>query len=149
MKNEECLICEKHKNDVDIVFQDSIVSVSHIVRHPESSDNYLGYYIVESRRHFRGMYDATDEEMAIIGKMLKSLSKALINVLDAAHVYAFVIGEGLYHFHVHVVARYKDAPKQYWGASVDEWPDAPRGTVQDVKELNEKVQIELLKTYHA
>jgi histidine triad (HIT) family protein len=147
MENEKCFICEKHENGVDIVFQDSMVSVSHMVRHPDSSDNYLGYYMVESMRHFRGMYDATDEEMAVIGKMLKELSKALMDILNAAHVYAFVIGEGLNHFHIHVVARYKDAPREYWGPSVDEWPDAPRGTLQDVRNLNEKIRNEILKTY--
>ena len=42
MGDEKCFICEKHKNVVDIVFQDSMVSVSHMVRR---SDNYLGYYM--------------------------------------------------------------------------------------------------------
>lgn len=145
VENEKCFICEKHNNGTDIVFQDSLVSVSHLVRHLDKSDNYLGYYMVESIRHFRGMYDATEEEMVAIGKMLKVLSNALMNVLDAAHVYAFIIGEGLNHFHVHVVARYKDAPREYWGPSVDEWPNAPRGTLQDIKNLNEKIRNEILK----
>ena len=149
MENEKCLICEKHNNGVDIVFQDSMVAVSHLVRHPDSPDNYLGYYMVESMRHFRGMYDATDEEMAAIGKMLKSLSKALMNIIDAAHVYAFVIGEGLYHFHIHVVTRYKNTPREYWGHSVDEWPDAPRGTLQDIRDLNQRIRNEILKTYQS
>ena len=81
MGDEKCFICEKHKNVVDIVFQDSMVSVSHMVRR---SDNYLGYYMVESIRHFKGMYDATDEEMKAMGKMLKTLSKALMNILNGA-----------------------------------------------------------------
>lgn len=149
MENEKCFICEKHKKGIDIVFQDSMVSVSHMVRHPDGSNNYLGYYMVESIRHFRGMYDATDEEMAAIGKMLKVLSKSLMDILDAAQIYAFVIGEGLMHFHIHVVARYKDAPKEFWGPPVDEWPDAPRGTVHDVRNLNEKVRCEILKGYQS
>jgi len=145
--NEKCFICEKHENGVDIVFQDSMVSVSHMIRHPDNSENYLGYYMIESMRHFRGMYDATDEEMAVIGKMLRGLSMSLMNVLGAAHVYAFVIGEGLDHFHIHVVARYKDAPREYWGPSVDEWPDAPRGTIQDIRNLNEQVRNEIFNTF--
>lgn len=145
MENQKCYICEKHKNSADIVFQDSVVSVSHMVRHSDDSDNYMGYYMVESMRHFCGMYDATAEEMSAIGKMLNVLSKAMMNILDAAHIYAFVIGEGLNHFHIHVVARYKDAPREYWGSSVDEWPEAPRGTIQDIRNLNEKIRDEILK----
>ena len=147
VENEKCFVCEKHEKGVDIVFQDSMVSVSHVVRNIDSSDNYLGYYVVESMRHFRGMYDATDEEMAAIGRMLKELSKALMDILNAAHVYAFVIGDGMYHFHVQVVARYKDAPREYWGPAVDEWPEAPRGTLQDIRKLNEKIRDTIVKSY--
>lgn len=144
--SKECLICKKHQNDVDIVYQDDMVSVSHMVR-PNDTNNYLGYYMMESIRHFRGMYDATEAEMAAVGKMLKALSKAMMEVLGAAHVYAFIIGEGLNHFHVHVIARYKDAPREYWGPTVDEWPEAPRGSMQDIRILNTKIKEKLIETY--
>lgn len=49
-----------------------------MIRHPDDSDNYLGYYMVESMRHFHGMYDATDRKMEEIGKMIKYLSKAIM-----------------------------------------------------------------------
>lgn len=35
--------------------------------------------MAESMQHFRGMYDAADEEMAAIGKMLKSLGKTTLS----------------------------------------------------------------------
>lgn len=38
---------------------------------------------------------------------------------------------------------------QFWGPPVDEWPDAPRGTVHDVRNLNEKVRSEILKVYQS
>lgn len=145
---KDCLICQKHINKTDIVYQDDFVSVSHMTRRMDEADNYLGYYMVESMRHFKGMYDAADDEMAAIGKMLKALSKAMMDVLDAAHVYAFIMGDGIPHFHVHVVARYKDAPREYWGPKVDDWPDAPRGTIDDVRTMNEKIRQKLLKIYN-
>lgn len=143
MNDDNCIICNKHKDNLHIVYQNQFIAVSHYVKYPKDSNNYLGYYMVESKRHFRGIYDATDEEMIEIGKIVKLLSKALMNVLDAGHVYVFVIGEGVDHFHAHVIARYKNAPKEYWGPKVDEWPDAPRGTVNDIWKLDEKIFKEL------
>lgn len=48
------------------------------------------------------------------------------------HVYAFVYGDAVPHLHVHLLGRYPGTPEEYRGASVDEWPDAPRGDAQEV-----------------
>lgn len=61
------------------------------------------------------------------------LSRALVAVLGADHVYAFVIGDQVQHVHVHVVARYPGAPPEYRGPRVDEWPEAPRGAKRSVR----------------
>jgi histidine triad (HIT) family protein len=37
------------------------------------------------------------------------------------------MGDGVPRVHVHVIGRYPDAPREYWGSKVDEWPQAPRG----------------------
>lgn len=140
-----CIICAKQANSPDIVWQDEMVSVSHMVRHPDRADNYLGYYMLETRRHVKGMYDASEEEMAAVGVMLRRLSRAMKEVLGAAHVYAFFIGEGVDHLHAHVVARYPDTPRAYWGPSVDEWPEAPRGTLEEIRALDAKMRLALRK----
>ena len=53
----------------------------------------------------------------------------------ADHVYAAVIGHGVDHFHLHVIARYPGTPRQYWWTRVDEWPGAPRGDADAVAAL--------------
>ncbi|WMJ76178.1 MULTISPECIES: hypothetical protein [unclassified Sedimentibacter] len=40
LDNKKCIICEKYNKGVDIVYQDSSVSISHMVRHTDKSDNY-------------------------------------------------------------------------------------------------------------
>lgn len=140
-----CIICAKQANSPDIVWQDELVSISHMVRHPDGTDNYLGYYMLETRRHVKGMYDATEEEMAAVGVMLRRLSRAMKQVLGAAHVYAFFIGEGVDHLHAHVVARYPDTPRAYWGPAVDEWPEAPRGSLKDIRKLDADIRNVLLE----
>ncbi len=147
MDCEKCFICKKHEDNKDIVFQNDILYVSHYIPHPDSDDNYLGYYFIETKRHFKGMYNATDEEMYAIGIMLKNISKALMTLPNMEHVYSFVIGEGIEHFHIHIVGRYKNTPKEYFGPQVDEWPNAPRGNTYEITKLNEHIQSDLIKNY--
>ncbi len=141
---ENCIICKKHKENIDVVYKDDLIYISHYIKHPEDTGNYLGYYMIESIRHFTGLENVSDIEMEMLGKAQRSLSKALKNVLDVERVYAFVIGEGVDHFHIHVVGRYRNAPRNYWGPSVDDWPEAPRGDINKIRELNDSIKKELI-----
>lgn len=143
MNNEICLICKKHVVNIGAVYQDELLYVSHYIPYPDKDDNYLGYYFIESKRHFKGMYNATNEEMSEIGIMLKNISKALMTVPNIEQVYSFIIGEGIDHFHIHVIGRYKNTPREYYGSRVDDWPDAPRGNINEITMLNEHIKSKL------
>jgi diadenosine tetraphosphate (Ap4A) HIT family hydrolase len=71
--------------------------------------------------------------------MSSLIAHALKEELMAEKVYAFVIGEGVAHFHMHLLPRYPDTPREYWGSKVDEWPDAPRGGEAEISELCTKL----------
>jgi diadenosine tetraphosphate (Ap4A) HIT family hydrolase len=120
-----------------------MIYVSHYVPNPGKDDNYLGYYLVEVKRHINGVYDASDEEMSAIGITIKKLGKALMTIPGMAHVYSFIIGEEVDHLYAHVIGRYKDTPREYWGPKVAEWPEAPRGDAEAIRKLNYKIQSEL------
>jgi len=45
--------------------------------------------------------------------------------------------------HVHVVARYPGAPREYWGVHVDEWPDAAHGGAKKMEALCERLRAHL------
>lgn len=143
LTKNDCLICKKHKENRGAVFQNDLIYVSHYIPDPDKADNYLGYYFIEVKRHIKGVYDASDEEMTAIGLMIKKLGKALMTIPNMEHVYSFIIGEGVDHLHVHVIGRHKDAPREYWGPKVDEWPEAPRGNADAIRDLNYKIQNEL------
>ena len=110
MSNKNCLICEKHNDNTEAVYQDEILFVSHYIPYPDRVNNYLGYYFIETKRHFKGMYNATDEEMSALGIMLKNISKALMTIPEIEHVYSFIIGERIDHLHVHL-----NTPEKYYG----------------------------------
>ena len=55
----------------------------------------------------------------------------MMAALDIEHVYAFVLGHHVAHFHLHLFPRYRGAPREYWWPRLEEWPDAPRGGESD------------------
>ena len=84
----------------------------------------LGYVIVASRRHVRGLYDLDDAEAAAFGPLLIRIQRAQMAALGADHAYAFVLGDKVPHFHAHVVPRYADPPAHLRGGRLFHATDA-------------------------
>ena len=137
---DECFICAKHAGGVPggEVAADEFMVVSHLplsTPSGSSDDVYLGYLFVGPRRHVAELGDLTAPESSSLGQFMSSASHALQASEGADHVYAAVIGHGVEHLHVHLIARYPGAPREYWWMRVDEWPDAPRGGAAEVEAL--------------
>lgn len=146
MEQRACFICRKHRGAEAVpggpIYQDDLVYVSHAA--PSGDEQaYLGWCLVEPRRHAPGLADLADEEGRVIGLLVARLSRALKAELDAEHVYAFVLGHHVEHLHVHVIVRHPGAPREYWGVRVDEWPDAPRGDETRVAALVARLRARL------
>jgi diadenosine tetraphosphate (Ap4A) HIT family hydrolase len=138
----DCFICAEHR-DPDalaggVIAADEHAVVTHLqltVPSGTSESVYLGYLMVESRRHAASLADLRPEEAASVGRLAAVAAAALRASEGAEHVYAAVIGHGVDHFHMHVIARYPGTPREYWWTRVDEWPDAPRGGAAEIAAL--------------
>jgi histidine triad (HIT) family protein len=136
----DCFICQKHRGELPIpgglIYEDDLLAVCHL-QLPEGEPNrtYLGYLIIENKRHVPGLAELTVEEAQALGLMASRLARALKESECAEHIYQFVIGHGVAHMHIHIVPRYPGAPRQYWGTHVDEWPEAPRGGLPEIEAL--------------
>lgn len=143
MSSEACFVCQKHRGEVDIaggaIYEDALVYVG-AARPDAEGRTYLGYVFVETKRHVPTLSDLTPEEGAALGRQVARVSQALREVLGVVHMYAFVLGEHAPHVHIHLIGRYPDAPQEYWGTRVDEWPEAPRGTHAEVEALCERLR---------
>jgi diadenosine tetraphosphate (Ap4A) HIT family hydrolase len=135
----DCLICKKHRGEEKLfggfIYEDDLIEISHSVFWGDEKAHYLGHIFIETKRHVAEYADLTDEEAQRIGLYVKRVSKALLNTLDVDHVYSFLIVDGVPHVHVHVIGRYRGAPRGYWGSKVDEWPDAPKGSETEIEAL--------------
>src|SRR6478609_7922602 len=126
----ECLVCRKHRGEIEVpggeLAGDEVATVAHVPRLDGEAETYLGWFVVEPRRHTPARGTATDEEAASIGVLVARAARAL-GAEGAEHVCSFVLGHGVPHLHVHVVGRGPGTPREWWGVRLPEWPDARQG----------------------
>lgn len=138
----DCFICRKHSGAAFVpggfIYEDEYFHAMHLFAEP--APTYLGYLMVESNRHVPGMADLSDEEAQAAGLLVTRLSRALKAIEGAEHVYVFVLGNAIPHLHIHVVARYPGTPREYWGTSISEWPEAPQGGDAEIAAVSRRLR---------
>jgi diadenosine tetraphosphate (Ap4A) HIT family hydrolase len=145
----ECFVCRKHRGEISVpggvIYQDDLIYVSHAQLWGDEKGHYLGHLFVEPKRHTPELADLAEEEAQVIGLHVSRLARVLMHTEGVEHVYSFVIGDGVPH--VHVIGRYPGAPREYWGAKVDEWPEAPRGNETEIEQVAARVRAFLREHY--
>ena len=135
----DCLVCRKHRGEVAVpggaIYEDDLIFVSHAQLWRDEKEHYLGHVFVETKRHVAEVADLTDQEAQAIGLYTSRIARALLHSQNMEHIYIFVIGDGVPHVHYHVIGRYPGAPREYWGARVDEWPEAPKGNETEIEKV--------------
>ena len=144
--SESCFICNKHAGHIatsgKMIYEDDYVYVGHIDR--EGKPNYLGHIMIDLKRHTPSLADLTIEEAKALGVIMARTSKALKESENAEHIYSLVSGNSVPHLHMHIVARYPNTPKEYWGPmEVYDWQDAPMGDNDQVVALCDRIKIHL------
>lgn len=149
--SNECLVCRKHRGDVDVpggvIYENDLIYISHAQLWGNEKENYLGHVFVEPQRHMAEVADFTDEEAKIIGLYTSRIAKALLNTEGMEDIYIFVIKDGVPHVHYHVIGRYPGAPREYWGLNVNEWPQAPKGNESDFEKAADRLRAFLMENY--
>lgn len=135
----ECLVCRKHRGETALpggaIYEDELVFISHAPLWGDEQDHYLGHLFIEPKRHVAELAGLSEAEAQAIGLHTSRAARALMAIAGVEHGYAFVIGDGVPHVHVHVIGRYPGAPREYWGPRVDDWPEAPRGGEAEIARL--------------
>jgi len=141
---QDCMVCQKQRGEILIpggsIFENELLFISHALPFGKEKDHYLGHIFIETRRHIPEISELTASEAEMIGLYTQKVAKALMETLGMVHIYSFVIGDGIPHVHVHVIGRYPDAPREFWGPRVDEWPDAPRGADEEIMRVTDRLR---------
>jgi diadenosine tetraphosphate (Ap4A) HIT family hydrolase len=145
----DCFICRKHRGEVALaggpIHADDLLFAAHAWETPHGvpEDVYVGRVFVETKRHAAAFADLSAEEAAAVGVLASRLSRAMRNALGADFVFAAVIGTGVPHFHLHLVARYPETPADVPWHGVDEWSGAPRGGEDEIAAASERIRAAL------
>lgn len=118
--NASCPICERQKTLKPIYENDHW-----IVRH-SSETNIVGYVLIEAKRHFLDIAEATTNECAGYGDILQKVSKGIKRLIKPERVYTFTLGEVVPHHHVHVIPRTNQLPRSYRGRGILTYPLEPK-----------------------
>lgn len=143
MMGESCFICNKHSGKVQtagvMIYEDEYLYVGHIDQGGKPC--YLGHLMIDIKRHVPTLGDMNMDEAKAFGMMMARVSKALLEIEKAEHIYSYVMGHAVPHLHMHLVPRYPNTPKEYWGPmSVYDWPEAPMGDQKEVVELCHRIK---------
>jgi diadenosine tetraphosphate (Ap4A) HIT family hydrolase len=103
----ECLICDQFI-ERDRVRGEIIDEIIHI-RHGQSNESLLGYFIIEPIRHVERWSDLTSKETIKIMDIIFKLEKKLIKLLPIERLYTVIISEKVKHFHIHLVPRWENS----------------------------------------
>ena len=131
-----CLICEKHKKDFPVIFEGEHFYLSHYNTSKDTPKVYRGHLFVEPKRHIITVAELTKEESQEMGWLIAMGGKAVMEVLQPEHLYQFNLGHQVDHLHLHLVPRYKNTPKEFWGGrKLHEWSEADRIGSAEVDKL--------------
>ncbi|MCI0573144.1 MAG: HIT family protein [Myxococcaceae bacterium] len=113
--NSPCLGCAIAQGTVRPV-GGVLVRASGLVLHGVASPSPLpGWLVLTSEEHVRGLWDLPEAAARELGPLASRAARALREALRAEHVYAFVLGDVLHHFHLHLVPRFADTPAHLRG----------------------------------
>lgn len=139
-----CLFCDIQQGHPPAVggsvYADDLVYAYHW---DEEGRGYLGHLVLITRRHAPDFAALTPAEAEVVGLLIARLSSALKVCAGAEKVYAVFYGEVTPHLHIHLTARYRDAPPEYLRWHAEEWPDAPRGDADAIAALCERLHAAL------
>jgi diadenosine tetraphosphate (Ap4A) HIT family hydrolase len=100
-----CVICEKHRNISEKVYENDII----IVSHGPIESQLIGYFYIEPKRHVEDWDHFNDKELIEIGRMQQKVTKLLKQELKADRVYSVTISEAVRHLHFHLIPRGADS----------------------------------------
>jgi len=127
-----CQLCTKAPSypSERVIYSDA----SWILRHSDETD-ILGYLLLQSKRHFLDLSEATKEECTTYGGILGSAMDCIREATDCERVYTFSLAEAVPHFHVHIIPRSKDFNLQYKARGIMSYPIEPTASNADVKKI--------------
>ncbi len=140
------MVCEKHKDFDQVTGVPIAEGEGFVVSHFPIIDGQKankGHLLIEAKRHIVAADEISEAEAQALGLLICKSIKLLTKFLGAEHAYVFRINDKVAHFHFHIVPRFKNTPKEYWGHKITEWPDATKLDHDQVRSLSKELRLQI------
>jgi len=138
----DCFICKKHRALSEytgpIIFEHGGLTLTHFPSVPDEKA-VEGWLIVEPRRHIEHMSEMNEAESAALGLLLAKAERLIKEKLGAEHVYLQRINDKVAHLHFHLIPRYPDTPKEFWGRRIHEFPGFKTLSLAQIQGLSKEL----------
>jgi diadenosine tetraphosphate (Ap4A) HIT family hydrolase len=144
--SDQCLVCREVAGQIEVpgglLWDDEQVIAFHRPPLEGNPRPYLGHCMVVTRRHVDHLGDLTEGEAESVARAARALAGAL-QAEGVERVHVAVIGLGANHFHQHLYPRYPGVPSDTPWMAVDDLPNAPHGTADEIASLVERLRTHL------
>ncbi|MBN2048092.1 MAG: HIT domain-containing protein [Anaerolineaceae bacterium] len=112
--NQDCVVCQTIAEVVSVpggILIDDGAWAFYLRNEPEltAGEGFIGL-----KRHCEQMAQLTDEEVRLLGEMMRRVDRAYREALSAEQVHFGIYGEGVRHLHVHVFPRGAGLPASHF-----------------------------------
>lgn len=112
MKDSDCIFCKLANGDIptNVIYEDDDFTVI-----LDASPATKGHALILPKEHYANVYELPDDIAAKVMPLAKKLASHMTEVLhcDGFNIVqnnGEVAGQTVFHFHVHLIPRYKDGP---------------------------------------
>lgn len=138
-----CVICIKHrdllKHTGEPVAERGGLMLSHFAE-IEGEPATKGHLLIEPTRHIEDLSEMNEGEAEALGLLIREGARVVCEKLGAEHVYVYRINDKTAHLHFHLIPRYPDTPRDFWGARIMEYAGAPKIYLRDIQELSSQLK---------
>lgn len=132
MREENCIFCKLANGDIptNTIYEDEMFRVI-----LDASPATKGHALILPKEHFANIYELDEEHASKVFVLAKKMAAKMTEVLgcDGFNIVqnnGEVAGQTVFHFHMHLIPRYKDAEN----ANILEW-DHQTFTEEEMKEI--------------
>jgi len=112
MKDSDCIFCKLANGDIptNVIYEDDDFTVI-----LDASPATKGHALILPKEHYANIYELPDDIAAKVMPLAKKLASHMTEVLhcDGFNIVqnnGEVAGQTVFHFHVHLIPRYKNGP---------------------------------------
>lgn len=139
----DCFICSKQRNLSEftgpVIRERGGLRLTHFPDIPDEKAT-RGHLLLEPVRHITDLGEMNTAEQEALGSLIAEGSRLIREHTGAEHVYLYRINDKVPHLHFHLIPRYPNTPREFWGLKITAYEGSPKIKLPEIRALSEKMK---------